>query len=128
MKRAKLIRILIISTVAVILLSVGILFIVVWSMMDSAQVDGPTITFSQKCDKEDEWTYRLSNDTVLKQVLYSESILFSNKTQKWQFEIIGEGEVSIKWNFIDNDSIFGNAAYTETYIFNSDGSYTKIAE
>lgn len=126
MKSKKLTRNLIIISVAGIFVAVLTILGLFWFIFGFGQDDMPCITFSQKCGKDDTWTYQLSNDMVLKEVFYSESQIFSNKTQKWKFQIIGEGEVSIKWSFYDNDSIFGKETYTDTYIFNNDGSYTKV--
>lgn len=72
------------------------------------------------------WTYELSNDDVLKEIdYYKTSVMGPGFTQHWSFEIIGEGEVTIHWNYYEAGNEFiEDESYSVTYTFDSKGHCT----
>ena len=72
------------------------------------------------------WTYELSTDKVIKEIVYEENIFGSE--QEWTFEQIGVGEVTIRWNKHEGLRYNETGSYSITYYFDEDGNYTVLED
>jgi len=93
----------------------------------------PEVIFSQKANSSSGsyWEYELSTDTIINEIEYYESkfpLNFgSGYTQSWRFEVIGEGEIIIKWLAYEGDSYKESDSYSITYLFDDEGRYTVVS-
>ncbi len=90
------------------------------------------VVFSQKANSSSGscWEYELSTDTVIKEIEYYTSKFPLNfgpgYTQNWRFEIIGKGEVTVKWLAYQGDDYQEKSSYSVTYYFDNDGNYSIV--
>ena len=77
------------------------------------------------------WEYKLSNDTVIKEIERYHSRFFLNfgpaVTQNWIFELVNAGEVTITWMECEGGKTVGDS-YEITYYFDDAGKYTVISD
>lgn len=73
------------------------------------------------------WTYELNTEDIISEKKYYESKFPLNfgpgYKQNWIFEVVSEGEVTINWIAYSGSSIDLKKSYSETYYFESNGSY-----
>lgn len=92
------------------------------------------VILSQKANSSSGsyWEYELSTDTVINEIEYYESKFPLNVgpgyAQNWRFEVIGEGEITIKWLAYEGDSYKESDSYSITYLFDDEGKYTIVSE
>ena len=110
-----------------------ILLCVTAILLLSACADPDWVILSQTGNHSagDWWDYELSNDTVIREMDYTESQLVPvspGYQQHWKFEIIGEGDVTIYWQAYKGDHFSEKHSYSVTYHFDENGNYTVLSE
>ena len=75
------------------------------------------------------WKYELSTDDILReQKYYTTQFLGSGYTQHWNFEIIGEGEVTIHWLAYTYGDYTEAKSYSTTYRISEDKKCIQVSD
>lgn len=75
------------------------------------------------------YKYELDRDDILRETDHYSARHFAGcvhgYSEIWEFEVIGDGEITISWIACENGSVNENMSFYETYLIN-DKEHTKI--